>query len=134
MPEPQFRHIRCNLERDVLVIAIAEKQVQGDELADALRREFFQAVEHDNVSRVVVDFAEVQFLGSAGFRPLLSLYRRLRDQGGSLLFCHLRPEVAEVFQITRLISTSGSYPAPFETAPSLEEAVRRLTQSSSSPS
>jgi anti-anti-sigma factor len=126
MPEPQFRHVRCRLEDGVLVITIAEQQVQGDELADALRQEFFQALDHFQAGRAVLDFQEVKYLGSAGFRPLLSLHRRLRGQGGALLLCNLSPEVAEVFHITRLISTSRSYVAPFETAPSVAEAVARL--------
>jgi anti-anti-sigma factor len=125
MTEPQFHHIRCRLERGVLVLTITERQVQGDDLADELRKEFAQAAEYFSSRRVVVDFHVVDFLGSAGFRPLLSLYRRLRDQGGSMLFCNLAPNVAEVFHVTRLISTSRQYPAPFETAPTLEEAVAR---------
>ena len=85
MAELQFRHIRCRPEQDVLVITIATRQIQGDEMADALRKEFVLAVEHYQAPKVVLDFEQVKYLGSAGFRPLLSLYRKLRDQGGSLL-------------------------------------------------
>ena len=126
MPEPQYQHIRARLQEGVLVITPAERQVQGDELADALKREFFLALSDFQAGRVVLDFQEVKFLGSAGFRPLLSLHRRLRDQGGAMLLCNLSPEVAEVFHITRLISTSRSFTAPFDTAATVDEAVARL--------
>jgi stage II sporulation protein AA (anti-sigma F factor antagonist) len=125
MAEQAYHHIRCRPEQGALVIAVAERQVQGDELADALRREFFQALEQYPSQGVVLDFHEVEFLASAGFRPLLSLYRKLRDQGGRLLFCNLSPQVLDVLRVTRLLSTSGAHPAPFESADTLEEAVNR---------
>jgi anti-anti-sigma factor len=127
MSEPEFRHVRCGQDRGVLVLTITDRQVQGDELADELRREFAEAVEHYQTGRVVVDFRQVTFLSSAGFRPLLSLYRRLRDKGGSMLLCSLAHDVEEVFLVTRLISTGGSSPAPFDTAAGVEEAVARLS-------
>jgi anti-anti-sigma factor len=129
MSEPQFQHVRAELEQDVLILAIAEQQVQGDQLADALRQDLFRALDHFQVPKVVVDFQEVKYLGSAGFRPLLSLYRRLRDQGGGMVLCNLSPDVTEVFRITRLISTSRTSTAPFETAPTIAEGVARLQQS-----
>jgi anti-anti-sigma factor len=127
MAEPQFDHIRCRTDQGVLVIEIAERQVQGDDLADVMRKEFAQAADHHQARRVAVDFRQVEYLGSAGFRPLLHLLRKLRDQGGNMLLCNLRPNVAEVFHITRLISTSRSAPAPFEMVPTLEDAVARLS-------
>jgi stage II sporulation protein AA (anti-sigma F factor antagonist) len=128
MSEPQFQHIRVGLEQGVLTLAITDQQVQGDQLSDGLRKEFFQALEQSQGRHVVVDLGQVKYLGSAGFRPLLSLYRRVRDQGGSMVLCNLNPDVEEVFRITRLISTSRSFTAPFETAPSLQEAVAHLQQ------
>jgi anti-anti-sigma factor len=126
MPEGPYNHIRCRAEDGVLVLTLTVKQMQGDDLADALRKEFFRALEQFQRTRVVLDFKEVQLLFSAGFRPLLSLHRRLREQGGEMVLCNLAAQVAESLQVTRLISTSRSYPAPFETAASLEEAVAKL--------
>jgi anti-anti-sigma factor len=126
MSELPFHHMRCKHEDGVLVLTIAEKQIQGDDLADALRQEFFRAVDRFGAGRVVLDFREVHYLGSAGFRPLLSLYRKLRDQNGAMLFCNLSPDVEEVFQVTRLISSSRSSKAPFELAAGLAEAIARL--------
>jgi anti-anti-sigma factor len=126
MSEELFKHIRCRTDESVLVITITAGQMQGDDLADALRQEFFQALDQYQLNKVVLDFQEVKYLGSAGFRPLLSLHRRLREQGGGMVLCNLSPLVADVLQVTRLISTSRSYTAPFETAASLDEAIERL--------
>jgi anti-anti-sigma factor len=132
MAEQGYRHIRCRPEGNVLVLTIAERQVQGDDLADALRGEFFQALEQYPSQGVVLDFHEVDFVSSAGFRPLLSLYRKLREQGrlgkeDRLLFCNLSPNVLDTFRTTMLITTNDARPAPFENANTLEEAVARAS-------
>jgi anti-anti-sigma factor len=126
MAETQFRHLQCRIDHGVLVLTITEAQMQGDLLADELRQEFLAAVTAYGATKVVVDFQRVKYMGSAGFRPLLSLYRRLHDTGGRMVFCQLAPEVQEVFLITRLISTSRSSTTPFVMEPDLASALARL--------
>jgi anti-anti-sigma factor len=124
---PGPAHLTATVHQDVLVLTITEEQVQGDELADALRQEMLDAVATAGVMKVAFDFRDVRYLGSAGFRPLLSVYRKLQGQGGRMVFCNLAPEVAEVFLITRLATTSRSTVAPFEIAPDLPAALARLS-------
>jgi anti-anti-sigma factor len=126
MPDTELRYTRAQVQQGVLVITITEPEVKGDELAVQLRKEFFRALEEHEVSRVVLDFQPVKLLFSAGLRPLLSLHRRLAEQGGALVLCNLAPLVSETLHATRLISTSRSYIAPFDTAPNLAEAVAKL--------
>jgi anti-anti-sigma factor len=126
MPELELQHIHCQVERGVLVITITERQVGGDDLAAALRREFFSALDEYQLNKVALDFQEVQLLFSAGLRPLLSLHRRLGEAGGAMVLCNLAPQVAETLQVTRLISSKGASAAPFDTAATLDEALARL--------
>jgi anti-anti-sigma factor len=126
MDAPHFRHLRCRVEGDVLVVVLAPAHIQGDELAEALRDELHTAVRHFGKKQLVLDFQVVNYLGSAGFRPLLSIYRKLQTLGGRMILCNLSFEVGEVLVITRLISTSGSLTAPFEQAADVAEALRKL--------
>jgi anti-anti-sigma factor len=122
MMEQLFKHIRC----PILVIRLELEQFAGDVLAEAVREEFLTARKLVGAQSVVVDFQQVTYLSSASFRPLLSLLRELRAQGGRLVVCNLRPEVHEVFSVTRLISTQGSVPAAFEVQPDVAAAVASL--------
>jgi anti-anti-sigma factor len=128
MAESPYRHLTCSTQQGVLVVVLTATQMTGDQLADEMRQELIAAVADNNAARVVLDFQNVKYLGSAGFRPLLSLYRKLRDAGGRMVFCNLSPEVAEVFLITRLITTSRSSTAPFEQAPDLATALARVKE------
>src|SRR5919206_3866708 len=113
MAEPQFKHISC----PVAVFHLEEAQITGDSLADELRNELLAAYTQVNAVHAVVDLSKVQMLSSAGFRPLLALLRLVRMRGGSLVLCGLSEYLHETFAVTRLISTTGSTPATFESAP-----------------
>jgi anti-anti-sigma factor len=49
--------------------------------------------------RLVVDFAGVEYISSAGLRVMLLLARRVRDAGGQLGLCAMGDAVRQVFQL-----------------------------------
>jgi anti-anti-sigma factor len=110
MSAPTYHHVECT----AVVLTIAETQLQGDLVSDALREDLLAAVDHSGTANLVIDFHRVTYLSSVAFRPLLSVHRKLKERGGRLVLCGMTPPVAEVFLITRLVSTSGTTPAPFE--------------------
>jgi anti-anti-sigma regulatory factor len=122
------QHLGC----PVLVLTINEAQVVGDDLCDALRDEMLAHTVRGHARNVILDFHKVVYVSSAGFRPLLSLHRILREHGGRLILCGLSPEVEEVFEVTRLISTRGSSRAPFEVQKDVPSAVAALYQANPS--
>ncbi len=130
MPEPPFRYVRGSTQQGVFVLTITHPQLRsGDfELVDALRQEMLDAAAQAKATKVVVDLSGVDYVGSAGFRPLLSLRKRLQEAGGEMLLCGLSREVHEVFLTSRLINAAGSNEAPFGVEPDVARAVARLNQ------
>jgi anti-anti-sigma factor len=130
MSEPQFRHVRGSTQQGVLVLTVTEPQVRsGDfELVDTLRQEMLDAVGQVRARKVVVDLSAVEYLGSGGFRPLLSLRKRLQEGGGEMLLCGLGTDVREVLLTSRLINAEGTSDAPFGVAPDLAQAIARLNR------
>ncbi|HYT90212.1 MAG TPA: STAS domain-containing protein [Gemmataceae bacterium] len=128
MAEPSFHHLQCRTEQGVLIATLLTPELQSEELAGVVRDELHQAIDAHKTAKVIVDFQHVRFLGSAGFRPLISLYRRLQDAGGRLILCGLSAEVARAFAVTRLIKTGRTATAPFEVTSDQATALRRLTR------
>jgi anti-sigma B factor antagonist len=126
MPEPRGPILESIHDLGVLVLAVIRKSIEGDEVADALRQELLGQVERSGARKVAVDLSQVRYLSSIAFWPLLSLRRRLTDQGGRLIICGLTATVADVFETTKMISSSGAADAPFEVAADRAEAVGRL--------
>jgi anti-anti-sigma factor len=114
------------MQAGVLVIEFLDTLIHGDELADVLRRELLAAQAHFGATKLVLDFHRVVFISSAGFRPLLSLHRKMTELRGRLLLCNLNPDITEVFVVTRLVSTSRSTTAPFQLAGDVAEAIACL--------
>jgi len=126
MSDVASENTTCRRQDGVLIIAINVEQIQGEELADSLRRELLEAVSKFACNKLILDFDKVRYLTSTAFRPLISLHRKIQEQKGRMVFCNLRPELAEVFIVTRLISPTRSTRAPFEMADNVTDALARL--------
>jgi anti-sigma B factor antagonist len=79
---------------DRKIIDAANIQEMGDEL--------FALLDRDNRKQLLLSFANVEFLSSAALNKLIVLDRKVKAAGGKLALSNLRPEIQEVFAITRL--------------------------------
>ena len=72
-------------------------------LDGATSAQFAQRVEAlvtGNQPRLVVDFAGVEFVSSAGLRAVLALVKKVKAVKGELALCAVQPAVREVLEIT----------------------------------
>src|SRR5262245_31724701 len=115
MTDAQYRFLTARTDKGVLILSLVQSDLRSTQfdLIDALRDEMLKAVADAKASKVVLDLSVVDQFGSASFRPLLSLRRKLHDMNGQLLLCGLHPDVRDVFLVTRLIDPDGSSAATF---------------------
>ena len=73
MSEPPVRKVGC----PVVVLSLNEAQINNDVIAEAMRDELLSLYAAVGALHAVIDFRSVQYLSSAGFRPLLSLNRQV---------------------------------------------------------
>ena len=59
-------------------------------------------MEQDNRRSIVLNFTNVEFLSSAALGKLITLDRKVKAHQGRLKLSNIRPEILEVFQITKL--------------------------------
>jgi anti-anti-sigma factor len=129
MMEPTYDHLQCRVERGVLVLTLLEAELRTDALVDAVRDELFEAVGRHATGKVVLDLQRVRYLASAGFQPLLTLHRKLQQEGSRMVLCGLSPVLSEVFRVTKLLRGGGAVAAPFESELDVAAAVERLAPS-----
>ncbi|WP_415035662.1 STAS domain-containing protein [Azonexus sp.] len=65
----------------------------------------------EDKTRLVVDFANLSYISSAGLRVLLSTAKQLKPKGGSVVFASLQDNVREVFEMTGFSSILGIHPS-----------------------
>ena len=51
------------------------------------------------VTALILDFAELKYISSAGLRVILGAQKTMNKQG-SMKICHVNPDIMEVFEIT----------------------------------
>lgn len=71
--------------------------------------------------RLVVDFRDVKYITSAGFRSLLVADASMREVAGSLALCGLPRDVHNLFQI-------GAFTEDFLILATLEECLARFAE------
>ena len=62
----------------------------------------FALVEEEHRKNIVLNFAAVGFLSSSALGKLITLEKKVKASGGKLRLSNIRPEIYEVFAITKL--------------------------------
>lgn len=54
----------------------------------------------DGVSSLLIDFTNLEYVSSAGFRVLLVAHKKMVSSGGTMVIKGVNPSVREVFEMT----------------------------------
>jgi anti-anti-sigma factor len=87
---------------DVAVVRFVDRKILDEANIQELGQELFQLVEEENKTSMLLNFANVEFLSSAALGKLITLDKKIKARGGRLKLSNIRPEIYEVFAITKL--------------------------------
>ncbi len=87
---------------------IGNKIIDPDQI-QKMGEELMSLVEKENHTSLILDFEGVEFLSSAALGKLIKLNNRMRAAQGKLKLACIRPEIYEVFRITKLDETFKIY-------------------------
>jgi anti-sigma B factor antagonist len=79
-----------------------DKKILDEASIQELGAELFGLVEQHNMGDILLNFTNVEFLSSAALGKLITLDRKVKASKGRMKMCNIRPEIFEVFQITKL--------------------------------
>jgi anti-sigma B factor antagonist len=97
-----YRRLDVNRVGDVTVIRFRDRKIIEDINIQELGTEMFALVETDGYDKLLLDFSSVDFLSSAALGKLITLDKKIKAHGGVLKLSNIRPEIYEVFAITKL--------------------------------
>jgi len=97
-------HRRLELSEigDVTVVRFVDRKILDEANIQELGTELFQLVEQENRKNLLLNFSNVDFLSSAALGKLITLDKKVKNHSGRLKLSNIRPEIYEVFAITRL--------------------------------
>ena len=97
-----YKRLDVNTVGDVTVVHFRDHKIVEDINIQQLGQEMFQLVEADGCNKVLLNFSSVDFLSSAALGKLITLDKKMKAHGGTLKLSNIRPEIYEVFAITKL--------------------------------
>ena len=87
---------------DVTVAKFVDKKILDETNIQIIGNQLFGLVDEDGRSKIVLDFSSVEYLSSAALGKLITMDKKVKKIKGKLRLCHIRPEIYEVFAITKL--------------------------------
>ncbi|GIX03173.1 MAG: hypothetical protein KatS3mg113_0179 [Planctomycetaceae bacterium] len=87
---------------DVTVARFVDKKILDESNIQQIGNQMFALVEEDGRKRIILDFSNVEYLSSAALGKLITMDKKVKAAKGKLRLCGIRPEIYEVFEITRL--------------------------------
>ena len=87
---------------DSTVVKFVDPMIMKEEIITAIGAQLFSLVEEQGRRKIILNFANVEYLASFVLGKFLSLNRKLKAAGGQLILCNLHPDVYKVFEISRL--------------------------------
>ena len=97
-----YQRLDVNQVGDVTVVRFRDHKIVEDINIQQLGQEMFHLVEVDNRDKLLLNFSSVDFLSSAALGKLITLDKKMKAHGGTLKLSNIRPEIYEVFAITKL--------------------------------
>jgi anti-sigma B factor antagonist len=87
---------------DVTVARFVDRKILDESNIQQLGNELFRLVEEDGKKKLLLNFANVEFLSSGALGKLITLDKKVKAHNGVLKLSNIRPEIYEVFAITKL--------------------------------
>lgn len=95
---------RLELEEvgDVTVAKFIDKKILDEGNIQIIGNQLFALTEEDHRQKIVLDFSNVEYLSSAALGKLITMDKKVKAAKGKLRLCAIRPDIYEVFAITKL--------------------------------
>jgi anti-sigma B factor antagonist len=97
-----LRRLEVAESAQVSVVKFKDQKIIDPEAIQELGDELFTLVEKDNRQKILLNFANVEFLSSAALGKLITFEKKVKKNGAKLILSNIAPEIFQVFAITNL--------------------------------
>ena len=102
MSQAKKRRIEVEEIDDVSVVEFVDKRILDEQNIQLIGDQLFELVDDLGKKKLLLNFANVEYLSSAALGKLITLNKKLQSVGGRLILCNIDPQIYEVFEITKL--------------------------------
>jgi len=120
MPE-SIPPVAVSHQKDVRVVEFTNNRILDEANINEIGQTLSSLIEERDNPKLVLDFAAVDHLSSAALGMLINANNKIRERSGQLRLTQIKPQILEVFVITKLNKL-------FKIYPTREEALASITQ------
>jgi anti-sigma B factor antagonist len=99
---PTQRRIKVNESNKVTIVTFNDSKIIDEAEIQEFGQELYDLVEREGRKKIILNFNTVEFLSSAALGKLIGFDKRVKQHGAELILTNIRPEIYEVFAITKL--------------------------------
>ncbi len=88
--------------KDIAIVEFTENKILDEMSVADIEKALGTLLEAKERPRILLDFSNVDHLTSAALGMLININNRLKQQNGQLRLANIRPQIMEVFMITKL--------------------------------
>jgi len=93
----------------ILVVIFRQSQMLNAVIIEQVSAGLKEVVEKAAEEKFVVDFSQVNYLSSSALGMLIGLQRRVMQKKGQIKLSGIKPEIMEIFRITKLDTVFDIY-------------------------
>ncbi len=101
MPEVQV-NLNITNQGNIQVVKFEDRKIIEELMINQIGERLGELIETEDGRRILLDFDKVEHLSSAALGMLITLNKKLSERNGRLVLVNIRPQIYEVFKITRL--------------------------------
>lgn len=95
-------HFAVTESNGVNIVEFADRKILEDLYINEIESDLLKLVEGRSGIKLLLNFKNVDHLSSAALGTLITLDKKVNEQGGELRLSDIHPRIYEVFKITRL--------------------------------
>ena len=97
-------HRRLDIDEvdGVTIAKFIDKKILDETNIQIIGNQLFGLVDEDGRDKIILDFSNVEYLSSAALGKLITMDKKVKSAKGKLRLCSIRPDIYEVFAITKL--------------------------------
>ena len=97
-----YRRLDVTEVGEVTIVRFRDRKIVEDINIQEWGTEMLRLVDTEKREKLLLNFSSVDFLSSAALGKLITLDKKVKAHGGVLKLSNIRPEIYEVFTITKL--------------------------------
>jgi anti-anti-sigma factor len=87
---------------DITIAKFIDRKILDENNIQVIGNQLFGLVDEEGRTKIILDFSNVEYLSSAALGKLITMEKKVKAAKGKLRLCCIRPEIYEVFAITKL--------------------------------